>query len=79
MVGGVATLSTTTLAVGTHTLSAGYPGDANNAASTSNAVSQVIDAAQVGLPPAIPTLDAFGLLVLAALLAVAAAAQSRRR
>ncbi len=42
---GVATLTTNTLAVGTHTITASYGGDADNGASLSNGVSQVIDQA----------------------------------
>jgi len=39
---GVATFSTTTLTAGTHSITASYAGDANYAASVSNAVSEVI-------------------------------------
>jgi hypothetical protein len=42
---GVATFSTTTLAVGTHSITAVYAGDTNFAASTSSAVSQVVNQA----------------------------------
>ena len=37
-----ATLTTSTLSIGSHTITAAYSGDANNAASTSNAVSEVV-------------------------------------
>lgn len=39
---GVATLATTSLSIGTHSITAEYGGDANNSASTSSAVSQVV-------------------------------------
>jgi sugar lactone lactonase YvrE len=39
---GVATLTTATLTLGTHSITASYPGDANNSPSVSNAVSQVV-------------------------------------
>ncbi len=42
---GVATFATTTLAVGTHSITATYAGDSNNSAGTSNAVSQVVNTA----------------------------------
>jgi hypothetical protein len=42
--GGVASLSTTTLAIGTHTITAQYAGDSNFHSSTSTAVSEVVTA-----------------------------------
>ena len=42
---GVASLATTTLAAGSHSITAQYGGDANYAASTSTAVTQVVNAA----------------------------------
>jgi sugar lactone lactonase YvrE len=39
---GVATLTTASLALGTHSITASYPGDINNAPSTSNVVSQLV-------------------------------------
>ena len=47
--GSVATLTTSALAQGTHTITATYGGDVNNAASTSPAVQQVVNA--VVIPP----------------------------
>jgi Bacterial Ig-like domain (group 3)/FG-GAP-like repeat/Abnormal spindle-like microcephaly-assoc'd, ASPM-SPD-2-Hydin len=47
--GGVATLTTTTLAVGTHSITAAYSGDANYTASTSPVLIQVVDGAIVKL------------------------------
>jgi hypothetical protein len=48
---GVATLSTSTLAIGTHSITASYGGDANFASSTSQALSQVVQGAIVSLSP----------------------------
>ena len=41
----VATLTTSTLSVGSHTLTAAYSGDANNSSSTSASITQVVDQA----------------------------------
>jgi len=41
--GGKATLATTALATGTHSITASYPGDANYATSTSSAVTQTVN------------------------------------
>ncbi len=46
---GVATFATSTLALGTHSITASYNGDANWAASTSAALSQSVQGAVVGL------------------------------
>jgi hypothetical protein len=48
---GVATLTTSTLAVGTHSMTATYNGDANFTASTSPALQQVVQGAVVSLSP----------------------------
>ena len=48
---GVATLTTSTLAVGTHTMTATYNGDSNFAPSTSPVLSQVVQGAIVSLSP----------------------------
>jgi hypothetical protein len=45
LVAGVATFSTSTLTVGSHSITAAYGGDANNSASTSSPLSEVIDIA----------------------------------
>lgn len=58
--GGVATLTTSALAVGTHTLSAYYPGDANFASTTSAANTLQVYAVPVGdyvLSSSVNTLD----------------------
>ena len=39
---GVTTLTTASLALGTHSITASYPGDTNNSPSTSNAISQLV-------------------------------------
>ena len=43
---GVATFTTSTLSVGTHTITSTYPGDASNSASNSGTLSQVVNQAQ---------------------------------
>jgi hypothetical protein len=48
---GKATFTTSSLAVGSHTITAVYPGDASNSASTSNPVTQVVNA------PGVPTIS----------------------
>ncbi|WP_342616812.1 Ig-like domain repeat protein [Rhodoferax sp. GW822-FHT02A01] len=47
LVSGVATFSSNSLAVGSHSITAAYAGDTNNAASTSSALSQTIQAPTV--------------------------------
>ncbi len=42
---GVATLMTSSLAMGSHSITANYPGDGNNIGSTSTAITQVVNAA----------------------------------
>jgi Bacterial Ig-like domain (group 3)/IPTL-CTERM motif len=80
--GNTATLTTSTLTQGTHTITAAYGGDANNAASTSPALQQVVN--PVGIPPTsgpvqpIPTLGELALLLLAALAAMTGIAGIRR-
>ena len=49
--GGAATFTTSALAVGTHSITAAYGGDASFAASTSAALSQVVNQAAVGPGP----------------------------
>ena len=80
--GSMATLTTSALAQGTHTITATYGGDVNNAASTSPAVQQVVNA--VGIPPPagtvqpIPALGELALLLLGAIVATAGMAGIRR-
>jgi Bacterial Ig-like domain (group 3)/IPTL-CTERM motif len=72
--GAVATLSTSALSVATHAITAVYSGDANNAASTSPVVNQVVNAAGVVTPNApIPTLSEWALVLLIGLMLVVAA------
>jgi|GEM_PF-2345907 len=68
---GTATFATDQLAVGTHSITAAYSGDANNAPSTSAALAQVVNA-DGGSGPApstpVPALSSWFALMLAALL-----------
>ena len=52
---GTATFSITTLAVGSHSLTASFPGDVNNNGSTSSAVAEVVNAACAPLGTISPT------------------------
>ena len=72
--GGTASLATSGLAQGAHSITAVYGGDAGNAASTSPILTQTVDAA-VGPPPPvsgqpIPTLSEWSVFALACLLAM---------
>jgi len=66
--GGVASLSTPGLTVGTHAITAVYSGDAANLGSTSAIVSQLVLPANASGALGIPTLSQWGLLLLVALL-----------
>jgi CSLREA domain-containing protein len=72
--GGVATFTTSTLAAGSHPVTAAYSGDATNTASTSPVLTQMVTAAGGGTPspaqPA-PTLSQWMLLVLLCVLGAA--------
>lgn len=62
---GLAVLSINTLAVGGHTITASYSGDANNQASTSPALALTVTAGQVGGGDAdIPTMPEWGAILL---------------
>lgn len=77
---GVATLTTSSLGAGTHVVTAIYSGDADDGASTSPAVSQVVSAGVTpgaGAQP-IPTLSEWALMLLAALMAGVALMRRRR-
>ena len=85
--GGVATLATSALSQGTHSITANYGGDANNAASTSPVLQQVVNAVVIPPPgsgPAqpIPTMSEMALLLLGMLVAMTGVARNwplRRR
>jgi hypothetical protein len=66
---GQATLATSSLAVGTHPVTAVYSGDANNLASTSPVLNQVVNPAGGPAPPPaeIPTLSEWMLMLTGAL------------
>ena len=68
--GGMAILSTSTLAQGSHSISASYSGDANNLGSSSITITQTVTAAVVdsGGDSDAPTLPQWGALLLALLL-----------
>jgi len=78
--GGVAALATSSLTQGTHLIGAVYSGDANNAASSSSPLTQLVNAAVVFAPPvAVPTLSSALLALLCVLLAGLAAAVRMQR
>ncbi len=80
---GVATLSTSALAVGTHSITAVYVGDANNTGSTSPVVVQTVNAG--GPPPGfsatrtIPTLSQFAVLLLSIMVGLLGWTRTRNR
>jgi len=80
-VGSMATLTTSALTQGTHTITAVYSGDDNNATSTSPAVQQSVNAVVI-LPPgpvlAIPVMGEVTLMLLGALVAMPGIARIRR-
>lgn len=75
---GVATLATSSLAAGTHPITAAYSGDGANLASTSPILNQIVSGAAAGTT-AIPTLGTWALALMAVLLLLAGAAAMRRR
>jgi hypothetical protein len=82
--GGSASFTTASLAVGTHSITAVYSGDVNNAASASPAVMQTVDASVVPPPQAsqpIPTLSELSMILLSMLLGALGISRlgSRRR
>lgn len=83
LAGTSATLTTSSLALGSHPITAAYSGDADDAASTSNVVNQLVIPAAPPPPQApstpIPTLSEWMLLLLALVLATLAGARLRRR
>ena len=79
--GASASLTTSTLAVGTHPITAVYSGDAGNAPSTSPILTQVVNAVPPPTTPGqpIPTLSEWGVLLLSALLGGLGIWRVRRR
>ena len=77
--GAVATLSTSTLGVGTHPITAVYGGDANNSGGTSPTVNQVVNSGAASVSTTIPTLSEWALVLLIGLVLVAAATVIRSR
>jgi hypothetical protein len=80
--GGSAALNTAALTQGTHSITAVFSGDANNATSTSSAVVQTVNAS-AGPPPQtnqpIPTLSEWGMILLAMLLGALGISRLRSR
>ena len=78
---GIATFTTSTLAVGSHPITAVYSGDANNLTSTSNTVNQAVNAVVVPTTVTpVPTLGEWGLLLtMLMLMLLGAIAIARRR
>ena len=69
--GGIATMATSALTQGTHTITAVYGGDANNATSTSPSLLQTVNGAGPVPNQPIPSLSEWGMLLLSGLLGVA--------
>ena len=69
LVGGSAALSTSSLTDGSHSITAVYSGDIDDATSTSPAISQVVSVVVPAAAQAIPTLSEWMLVLLAAMVA----------
>ena len=69
LAGGVAAFSTSSLTAGTHSITAVYGGDADDATSTSPAISQVVNLVTSSAAQPIPTLSEWLLVLLAAMVA----------
>jgi hypothetical protein len=69
LAGGTASLTTSSLGAGTHSITAVYSGDADDATSTSPAVSQVVGAVASSVATPVPTLSEWLLALLAAMVA----------
>lgn len=67
LAGGVAAFSTSSLTAGTHSITAVYGGDADDATSTSPAISQVVSVVTSSAAQPIPTLSEWLLVLLAAM------------
>jgi hypothetical protein len=79
LVGGVAALTTSALAGGSHVITATYSGDANNTTSTSSPLTQSVIVIPQAAAIQIPTLSEIMLALLAALLGVFGAARFLRQ
>ena len=69
LVGGTAAFSTSSLAAGTHSITAVYSGDADDATSTSPPISQAVNVVVAAASAPIPTLSEWLLVLLAAMVA----------
>ena len=78
LVGGVATISASSLSVGNHPIQAAYSGDASNAASSASLIEVITPLAQTTAVEPAPTLSAAAMVSLAVLLAILVRWQSRR-
>ncbi|MEO7761284.1 MAG: Ig-like domain-containing protein [Casimicrobiaceae bacterium] len=80
LVGSTASLSTSALTQGTHSITAVYIGDANNTSSTSPVFVQTVNAVGVSVPAtSIPTLSDWGIALIALLLGALGVSQLRKR
>jgi hypothetical protein len=79
LVGGVATLTTSALAGGSHVITATYSGDANNTTSTSSPLTQSVIVISQAAAIQIPTLSEIMLALLAAFLGVLGAVRFLRQ
>jgi parallel beta-helix repeat protein len=75
---GVATLTTSSLTLGSHSITVSYSGDGSFNVSTSSVVTQVVNAAAAAATNDIPAIGGMGLALLALLLAVGGAFAIRR-
>jgi hypothetical protein len=78
LVGNVATLVTSSLTAGSHSITAVYSGDTDDAASTSPPLVQVVNAAAAAATLPVPTLSEWALVLLAAMVGGLGLARRRR-
>lgn len=81
LIGNTATFTTSALAQGVHPITAAYSGDADDAASTSPVLNQVVNAVGPAAPPPadIPTLSEWMLMLMATLVALFGLQRIRQR